>query len=204
MAFVSFPTACQLEARFIYDGQHVENVHHFDTATTLWTAESMNDLAERYRLLWDGSFKPYAPPTLSLESIVVRSLSTSSSPAVEYTTSLPIAGTNAGPQLPNNVTYAVKWTTGLSGRSYRGRTYHIGLNESQVIGNNLDGTYRIAMVAAYSQFPAWFAAEDAIFVIASRVSDGAERSPGITTPVVGCTIDPVIDSQRRRLPGRGA
>lgn len=203
MAFVPFENTAQVELRFLYDGQHVENVFHVD-GPAVWSAVEAEAVMLTFKNWWVGSWQAYSPTTLSLEMITLRPLDSPVAPGWVYVDGLPVAGTETSPQLPNNVTYAVKWSTSFTGRSYRGRTYHLGLCEEQVAGNTLETTYRDHAIAAYAGLITMMIAADVLLVVASRISAGAERFAGLSTPIMSATVDPTVDSQRRRLPGRGA
>jgi hypothetical protein len=131
-------------------------------------------------------------------------LSTQTSGGIEYTQGMPIMGTFPDDQgMPSNVTVAVKWTTGLRGRSYRGRTYHIGIPRSCVEGNLVATEYVADLKDAYQTLINRFTQTGGAMVIASRQNNSVIRETGVSTPVTAVSIEHTIDSQRRRLPGRG-
>ncbi len=114
-------------------------------------------------------------------------------------------GTQATAALPNNVTLSIKKTSGLTGRSARGRLYWIGIPVGALNPNNenlLSGTYvdeivdeieemRINISAVGNWEP----------VLVSRFTNGAARSEGKTFPWTGVVaVNVVIDTQRGRLP----
>lgn len=202
MAFVPFDDAAQVELRFLYAGQHVENVFHISKFGG-WTVGDMDALGAVFVDWWDDAWKAYSPSTLTLESIKLKTLQSQADPGIEYVTGLPLTGTNASAQLPNNVTYAVKWGTQFTGRSFRGRTYHVGVCETQVTGNTLETSYRAQAIAAYADLIPRVTAAEAKLVVASRISNGIERGIGLVTDIISASVDPTTDSQRRRLPGRG-
>lgn len=165
---------------------------------------SLAVLAELFKVWWGTNIKPITTNHLSLIMIVARAMDTANSPAIEYTSGLPLEGDDSVNQpLPTSVTVAVKWTTELRGRSFRGRTYHVGLSEVQVNGNVLATAPHAAILAAYAELLEDLEGLNADLVIASRWSNHVQRTTGLTTPVTGVFLDPTVDSQRRRLPGRG-
>ena len=105
--------------------------------------------------------------------------------------------------MPNATTIAVKKNTGRAGRSYRGRVYHVGLTEIQVQDNRITPTATAAINTAYSTLITRYTAINCEWVVASTQNNNVPRVVGVATPIVGVSVDPVIDSQRRRLPGRG-
>jgi len=117
-------------------------------------------------------------------------------------------GAITGEAAPNNCSMCVSFRTGAAGRSNRGRNYIPVLTNSQVSGNMIDSAWAADVVAAYAMltFPAsvdvlpggW------IWVVLSRFSGGVERTVGQFTEINNVLVsDLVVDSQRRRLPGRG-
>ena len=106
-------------------------------------------------------------------------------------------GTRPGFSLPGNVAHAVQFDTAQRGRSFRGRTFITNLSESDVQGDsvttdllNLEASFANAIIGNYvgGRFS---------FAIGSRKLEGS-------TAVAGYKLDPIVDSQRRRLSGRGA
>ena len=202
MAFVPFPNTVKLEQVFLWDGQTVENVFHFEKDTA-WTTSDMRDLAQDVIDIWNTSWKANMATTLSLVTIKVTDLSSEFAPGIEYATGLPLVATSGGASMPNSVCVAVTWLTALRGRSYRGRTYHVGLLETQVLDNAITVAAQGLLAVYYAKFLTDIGVTGAALVVASRIEGGVERVTGLTTPVIGLKIDRIIDTQRRRLPGRG-
>lgn len=111
-----------------------------------------------------------------------------------------INGPGDSPSVQNeaaNVSMAISWRTGLAGRKYRGRFYHFGPAVSDINTNDtLTGTFLSAAtsVANYLLSHAATAAINAI--IYHKVGD-------TFTPINQVIADQNVDSQRRRLAGRG-
>lgn len=105
------------------------------------------------------------------------------------------------PALPSQDTIAVSMRTGLSGRSRRGRNYHVGLAENQVEGS------RLLLAAATNIITAWFPliakvqAAGWTLVIASFQANKLPRTTALLTPVTDMILtDTVIDSMDTRKP----
>lgn len=123
---------------------------------------------------------------------------------LSWTTGLPIAGTNGTASMPNNVALALAFKTALRGRSFRGRIFLPGLTE----GNVVDNTVQPAFITAWYTFFGILASTliDLIAwqVVVSRVEGGDPRPAGVVTQVNNWIVtNTVVDSMRRRLPGRG-
>lgn len=202
MPFVPFENCAQVEMVYRWDGQIVENVLNYRTNTTP-TAANMDALCSFLVTTWNTYLKPLQSAAVQLQLLRATSLHVSNGPAIEYTAGLPASGTGTTAAVPNNVAVVIKWVTGLRGRSYRGRTYHLGIPQASVTGSSLVTGYRNSLGTAWSNFviipttPQWN------LVVCSRYSNGLIRPTGVSTPVTGYSINPTCDSQRRRLPERG-
>lgn len=111
------------------------------------------------------------------------------------------SGTLSSPALPSEVTIAVSLRTGFTGRSKRGRVYHVGIGEDNVVGDLISEAYQTALETAYA---ALITAADAIgfsWVVASFQSEGAPRALGVAANITEVVIvDRIVDSQRKRKP----
>jgi len=197
------PNVAEVTMTFLQDGQYLINKHHF-VNTAGWDEGSLNNLGTAVREWWNTNLRPRVPGSIQLVEIEAVDLTLNSNLGISVQTGLPIAGGNTDAALPANVTLAIKKGTGLVGRSHRGRTYHIGLAEGQVTMNTVIPAEVTILRDAYDELkePLGVAIPVDLCVL-SEVSGGVPRAEGICTPVTGIGVDPVVDSQRRRLPGRG-
>lgn len=116
-------------------------------------------------------------------------------------------GAETGDQLPNNCSMAVHFGTGSAGRSYQGRNYVPVLDRDDVVGNFIDAAWANNIVTAYQSllFPGDIVPDGWIWVIISRVQGGVRPAEALFHEVSSVSVvDLVVDSMRRRLPGRGA
>ena len=202
MAFVPFENCVKVEQVFLWDGQVCENVFHIRKPTP-WSTDDMAEQAAAFIDIWDTYWQANVPSTLSMVNIKVTDLTSEFAPGIEYSTGLPLVGTSGGACMPNVITVAVKWVTALRGRSYRGRTYHIGLLETHILDNMITTAAQTLLQTYYVNLWGSVAILTAEMVVASRIQGGVEREVGLMTPIIGFQIDRVVDTQRRRLPGRG-
>lgn len=202
MAFVPFANCGQFSLCFEQYGQKMENVFHVQAASPMGVVE-LSGVSLIIADWWAGNLKAAQAANVTATKIIARALDSLTAPSIEWS-GIPLGpAIDTGVPLPGNVTFAVKWFTALGGRSYRGRTYHVGLADGYVTGQSLKGTAVAAFTIAYGHLIADLADEDYTLVVASRFSGKAERTTGVATEVIGCTIDGFLDSQRRRLTGRG-
>jgi len=204
MAFVPFGGGAQVELLLDYDEQQCETTFHVHQDVN-WNSLTLPLLASTFYDWWDDYMQALVPNTVLLRAVRATALHAINAPGVELAVNPPLAGAGTNPQLPNNVTIALKWTTGLRGRSFRGRSYHVGLAEGQVVANIVDSAHLTNLIDAYMTIPTLLAAVNVewTLVVASRYENGQPRVSGLMTPITGLTSDGVIDSQRRRLPKRG-
>ncbi|KKL06102.1 hypothetical protein LCGC14_2599380 [marine sediment metagenome] len=112
-------------------------------------------------------------------------------------------GTDLSEGLPNNATVSIKKSSGLSGRSARGRNFWIGTPTNKLASNEnfLDFSYGTFIEDALDGVRGVIDAEfnwDAVLV--SRFQGGAKRPEGVTFPWLSSTlVNLAMDSQRGRL-----
>jgi hypothetical protein len=210
MPFIPVANTALTELRFTANGQQVENTLWFEHATDPSVAD-LEGLTAAVFDWWVANIKPLQSSNVQLREVSAISMTTASSPQDAFSPPIAEFGGNTPNIEPGNVTMSISFRTGLRGRSFRGRNYAIGLTEDQVAGNNFVAGLASTWQAAY--FALIAAAADAgwQWVVASRFSgvdpvtgDPIPRAAGVTTPIVSViVVDDNVDSQRRRLTGRG-
>ena len=205
MAFIPVPNTCRAELIFTSLGQVVENVFHIEKDDP-WTLAELASMGAALVAWWKAELRDLTPSTVVLDRCDLRDLTTEAAAFASVPCESNCGGNGGNQQLPNNVTAAIKWTTGLTGRSQRGRTYHIGLAEDHVTGDTISGAVVSALLSAYSALldAVINANPDARLVVVSYVHEGEPRTTGQTTTITTATVNNIVDSQRRRLTGRGA
>lgn len=117
------------------------------------------------------------------------------------TDSLDIPGLLTGNAMPSEVTIAISLRTNLTGRSHRGRLYHVGIGEDNADGDLISDSYRSNLISAYSSLVADPQVNDFYWGVVSYYTNGAPRANGLFTGYQYVTIvDRVVDSQRKRKP----
>lgn len=200
--FIPFEDVAKLEMVFFQYGQFVENVHYFHHTAGPFTVTDMQTLAADMKTWWNTNMKGKVVSSAELEKIRVKDMSSENAPGIEYQTGLPIAGTNGVQGAPSNVTVAIKWTTGYSGRSFRGRSYFVGLAAADVVADVVNAAALTNILTAYDLLitapPAGW-----VLGVASMQYHKAWRVTGLFTPIITVSAENYSDSQRRRLVGRG-
>ncbi len=203
MGFQPAPNILKVE--FVYwNGSNIsENVLHYE-----YTSEPNQATLESFglalRTWWASNLKDDFPNTMFLNKIILKDIAVQNGIGIEYTAGMPLPGDATSPVLPSNVTVAVKLTTGLVGRSSRGRIYHVGLKEENVIGDMIDSPFAVALQGFYEELlTVKIDPLDVGWVVLSRWTGLLPRLFAVGTKIIGVSVDQTVDSQRRRLAGRG-
>lgn len=190
-----FPTAYQIEVRGTYFGQLTENVWHA-IGPDPFDATVAADIAGTMQVGYASIMAPLSHD-YSISEIFVHNLAGVDSGEVTLAISPAQEGGSGNPGLPGNVALCVSLRTALSGRTTRGRKYFAGLDETKVTGNLLDPTTAADIL-------------DGVNALISSMVDGghplaifSRTALTLTTISTATLVDLVVDSQRRRLTGRG-
>lgn len=188
---------------YTQEGQTLQNVFYF-TKDTPFSAADLASLNSAIVTAWTSHFKPYQPTSLILDTIESTALDTDS--GAQVTLAVGETGLGAAEPMPTGVTVAVKFATGLIGRSQRGRMYWIGLCDNQRLGNQVTLAFHDNLLNAVQTFFGDIGiATSMLHAVVSYCTGKAWRITAQVTPVTDYILtDSNLDSQRRRLTGRGA
>ena len=204
MAFVPAPNTIQCDILFMLYGQRVENVVHVEVPGGV-DAPTIQDTANEVGNWVEDSYLPYLSEQIVFLGVEAKNLSIEAGGVAIYNAAANTHGGVNGPAVPGGTAFCVSLRTAASGRSYRGRKFVPGVPESSRVGNQVTSDYAALMLAAFNDLIAVLTAVDKILVIVSRIADGVSRVTAVTTPVTSpAAVDLNLDSQRRRLTGRGA
>lgn len=204
MAFVPALNTVMAEVRQTIDGQQIENTLYFQSDDPP-TVASMTTLGTGIAVWWEDFVLVRQSNQIEFREVYLTDLTTATAPTV---TIGPFTGKVGGvgvDSCPNNAAFCVSFRTAGRGRSARGRNYVAGLPESEVVRSRLVGAFRTQLVAAYEEIlPPDALAPGYTWVVVSRFTAGAPRVTALVQPITAVSsVDDVVDSQRRRLPGRG-
>lgn len=176
-------------------------VLHYEKTAGAWTQETLVDLGEALITWWDTNLQPLVGAHMSLTRIRLRDLTTQNGLIADVTSTLPITGTLSGTPPSNNVAWSLKKMTGFSGRSFRGRVYHMGMTESVVNGNLIDTGHGNSVITAWNE--ALFLSggvADYGMVVVSKYSGGSPRVLGLATDCIAiAAADYRVDTRRDRM-----
>lgn len=201
-AMPNVPGVYKVEMRFTDDNQQVENVYHCHPESNNNPA-SLSQVSDLFVGWYESFLRSKQGELVSLVEIVTTDLTTPSSPQLIVGLAANNNGQDTGGALPNNVTVCISWHTALRGRSYRGRTFHVGLTEPHIEGSYLLAGEPEALAICYDQLRTTLAGNLVGLGVVSYRTNKTLRPEGIFTKYISVTVDNVTDSQRRRLPGRG-
>lgn len=190
----------RLVAQYISSGEIVENVYNFSAGAPPTTA-TMNNLIDAF-IAWETAHGVnMRAATTGLQRVTCTDLSTATGAVVDRQVIPELDGTSPGLQAPNNVTLAFAIRTPLRGRSYRGRIYHVGMPNNQILGNLIVGPTLTSWVGAYSLLLSLGVAPIFHLGVLSRHNGGVRLATCVWTQATAFTANQQLDSQRRRLPG---
>lgn len=209
--FVPAPNTLQLEMVYAIWGGIAENVYHIKGTGVITDLGLLANKVADAAIAWDlAKLVPLRTSAYALQTVRVRDVGVQDGFAIERAVNQ--LGSRASQSAPDNVTIAIKWVTGRAGRSYRGRTYHIGLCYDQVASDSLVAGQPAAFTDAYGNLITRMSGLDftgtgltaAALSVVSASHNKAARVTADVTPITAAVLaDPFTDSQRRRLRGRG-
>jgi hypothetical protein len=205
MVFVPGDNIAQVSIRGTLHGQQVENTLYFGNFSGAGTTDNLGGLGNDILAWWVAEMTPQLVDEYVLREVYVVDMSSDTAPTATVTPPIPTTGDITATSLPNNVALCVSFRTAGRGRSSRGRNYISGLPEQATLNNNFTSLVSNAIKAAYDKLldAATFSL-DWTWVVYSRYENKQPRVTAFTPAVEAVVLtDTVVDSQRRRLPGRG-
>jgi len=201
--YVPVPDTLQATLRYICAGQHIENVMCFSYEASDFSTAAIA-VANVINTTWWASIRGVMSNQMSLNEIYMVDLASQSGPVATAQPGVPSIGFQEVPPMPNNVTLCVTFRTEQRGRSFRGRSFVVGLAANQVVSQNVIDPAAGTILNAYQDLREAAATAGVPMVVVSRQTNNAPRVTGLATPITAVVLrDSVADSQRRRLPGRG-
>lgn len=208
MPFIPVPNTARVCVKYRLHGQDVCNIMWFEKGSP-FTGSDLTTLCTAINSWVVTEVMPHLSQDMKFTGTEARSMEELSAPGVE----LPVVPAEDGgvgfSALPGNVAVAIKFLTGLTGRSFRGRNYIAGWPEPHVAGNSLDSTHVPTWVGAFEALASYLVGLAANHVVVSLFSgvdssgNPIPRATGVTTPVTNYDLDTDVDSMRKRLNGRG-
>jgi hypothetical protein len=189
--------------RYVCFDQTIENVFHF-TRELDYDEDACAELANQIVAVWDAFMRPTLSNDITLLDVTVTAIHEAS--GAQFIAPAGDNGSHVAAGFDSlGSTLAIKFGTGRSGRSYRGRMYWPQLLAPAVVDNEVDLTTTGIYVAAMQDFFENIESSVGdVHVVVSYQNDCEWRTEGVPTPVTSYSVaDFHVDSQRRRLSGRG-
>lgn len=205
MAFIPVPNVAQAQVFGRIDGQTTINDLYFATEAPPVTLGQLDALALALDAWFSASILTLLSASYSYEHVRVRDLTSQAGFVVERSDSAGPGGAG-GAFVPNNVAPCISFRTAIAGRSGRGRNYIPGVPQSVISGNTISPGFIADTTIAYQGLLATGSFKPAgwTWVVVSRFTLNAPRPAGVANAVLSVLYtDTTVDSQRRRLPGRG-
>lgn len=203
MAFIPTPNAVRVSVEFQWGS--------VTAVLTLWfegiapfSQEGLEDFGDELRTWVTGDLMPELSTEISATGITLVAQDSASSPSVFVPIAPPVAGVGTGGSVPTSSAAVVTFRTPFRGRSFRGRNYIPGVTDAaQASAGVLSAGTVTGLLSAYTALAVVADAAGVDHVVASRVTGGAPRTQGLTTPITAYSMDTPLRSQRRRQVGVG-
>lgn len=206
MAFVAVPNTAEIVIGFVLFGQQVCITRHVTKpASTPWTVTELFDAEAPFRdAFHSGSFTVLGG-ALKWRQVSATDISVAGGAQAVDTSFAGEGGGASGATAPGGVTFALTFRTGHVGRAFRGRNYIPGIPEPAIDGNEVLTTFAEALANSDIALAAAVTAAGFTWTVVSRNLNNAPRPTPVALPITGVGYsDLSLDSQRRRLNGRGS
>lgn len=203
MPLITVQDTVQVQVRFVWNAQLVENVFSCRFSSGVFTAGDLLDLANEIEDRVTTDWLPLMATTVTFTEVYAEAWS-ETLPISATASGANAPGTASGDSMPGNNALCLSLRSAFAGRSRRGRLYTIGMTEGHQTAGVVTTTYRNAWLTAMADLRAALTNLGWEMVIVSLYSNGAPRATPLVTEVqTVISVDTIVDSQRRRLQGRG-
>lgn len=205
MPFQPAPGTIGVQVECRLSGQQTINDLYFFQNGADPTIGDCLTIADLVRLWWIENILPNLSETLVAFRVIAKNLFVNGGAKGIIGFSGETGGI-ATEQAPNNVAAVVTFDTGQAGKSSHGRNYIPGVPNANITVNTIDSAFITAITDAYKQLLPGGLADPAPYFwsVLSRQSGGVVAAQATAVPVANVYFtDNIVDSQRRRLPGRG-
>jgi hypothetical protein len=206
MAFVTIEYCAAVEIRLTFDTVWCALTLGFDRGAPI-APTVLQNLVDGLAEWWYTYARPLTSSLTVLREVYARDLTFyGAKTAVSYNHAGSAGTLTTGPVFPANCAFSVSFRTALRGRANRGRNYWLGFGDYQRSGpSELSTTYVNQLIGLYERLLPGGSNDPTPFIwsVLSRQLDGVPGGRAIPITAV-IAVDNYIDSQRRRLPGRGS
>jgi len=204
MPFIPAVNCARVEFRMTLDGQRIENVPHFRFLSGAPSAADLAALATFCQTWWADTYADVLCDDVVLSEVVATGLNSELGPQGTQG-GLGATGAITAEPVPNNVALCLTKRTANIGRSARGRWYVPGIDESIVIRSVMTQSNADSFAARVHDLLVDNPPSGWEGVIVSYQHNNAALTTAAIYPITSVIArDGIVDSQRRRLPGRGS
>ncbi len=204
MAFQPVPGTSRLAVVYSRGGVLMVNIFHF-YRDGQWGAQELGLLLDAFSGVWLTEVMPNLSNTVLVSRYEARGLRSQIDDYVALFPTTPHVGGRGGDLTPGNVAFCVTHTTGLAGRSARGRTYFGGFSEEDVSGDSISLQRAQNLRNALMSMRTATLGAGWVPVVVKRYENKALLPTAEVLPITGYRFtDTILDSQRRRLSNRGS
>jgi hypothetical protein len=202
--YIPVVNVAQVDIQVTQFDQQMENTVHYYKSSP-WSVTELENLANDMITNWVLFIANITSNSVQFAGVKATDLTTQTSASVTQLAPPGTSGRDPNAPLPAGVTKAIKLNTAARGHSAHGRLYFIGLTENDFIDNQITVAKRDAIVSGWADtIFAVAGSSSAAPVIVSLCHNNVWRTTGTIEFVLslGCS-NLNLDSQRRRLSGRG-
>jgi len=203
--FQAVPNVVSVKMIHQVAGQNCLNTFHFLKATPATLADCQQIATAVRDTYWKAKMQQIVTADVFMESIMATALDSQAAPQFQlFMVPGEQNGVLGGMAVPTGSTLVGSYDTAERSRNGRGRTYVSGMPAQQLADpTEVINTYLTSFIEALSALLTVATAVSGTLVVVSRVLAGIQRPTGVPIPVTAITADRYLDSQRRRLFGRG-
>jgi len=198
MPAVIIPNGVRVVIRGTHLGNEIVNVFGYRSDTPPASAAELLEFLNAWAVNHTTEYLAIKSADYTLIDVTATDISTAGGAQATFSYAPGTVGTSSPASAPGNVAGVISWRTDLSGRRNRGRSYIGPLPNNGFVGDTMDSDVLPFMTAfAEGLIEGGLGEEGFDFAIMS-VADLAMKV------VTAFIIDVILDSQRRRLTGRGS
>lgn len=204
MAFQSVPNTAIAVCHGVMNGQQIANTFYGEFPSG-YVESDLQEFADVVDSVWGGVITPLLNAAYEYTGTEVRGLEDAIDLSATADAEAGVGGAS-GTVLSNNAALSVKRRSNQTGRGARGRIYIPGISTGSLESQNTVSTaFADAIEAGLNGMNDLMDAAGIVPVIVHRTAAGVPLTVAVLFTIVEwVVVDRVIDSMRRRLPGRGA
>ena len=202
LSFIPMPNGISLCFDFTTAGQNWQFCLNLRKSAGAPTDSDLANVCSTADGWWDGTFNDLVTDSTTLRQIRATDMTAQGAP--QHVLSVIDAGTDTNVPLPLGTAYVVSLRTAKRGRSYRGRIYVGGQSgATQTDEVTMTSSRASELAAAFLGLATSLDSGGFDVVVPSRMHNGVITNPAELNEVTAYVVDQKMDSQRRRLAGRG-